>query len=45
MSKIQVQDIDKLRQTTQTGFLSPFLFNSFLDYQQQRRNRNGIKQR
>jgi len=36
MSIKQPQYINKLRQTVQTGTLSPFIFNSFLEYQQQR---------
>ena len=39
MSTNQPQYIEKLRQTVQTGTLSPFIFNSFLEYQQQRRER------
>lgn len=43
MNAKQPQYINKLRQTVQTGTLSPFIFNSFLEYHQQRRGRNGAK--
>ena len=45
MSTNQPQYIEKLRQTVQTGTLSPFIFNSFLEYQQQRRTLNGAETR
>jgi len=43
MSTKQPQHIVKLRQTVQTGTLSPFIFHSFLEYQQQRRNQQWSK--
>ncbi|MGF6947701.1 hypothetical protein QF028_000194 [Neobacillus sp. B4I6] len=45
MSTKQPQYIKKLRQSVQTGSLSPFIFNSFQEYQKQRRERNGSKAR
>lgn len=45
MSTNESLTIKKLRQTVQTETLSPFIFNSFLEYQQQRRERNGAKAR
>ncbi|MCM3729710.1 hypothetical protein M3226_29520 [Neobacillus cucumis] len=45
MSTKQPKYMAILRQTVQTGALSPFIFNSFLDYQKQRRERNGSKAR
>jgi len=35
--------IRKLKLSVEKGLLSPFLFDSFLDYQKQRRTMNGAK--
>lgn len=44
MNKMHPQYIEKLRQTVQTGALSPFIFNRFLEYQKQRRISHEQKQ-
>jgi hypothetical protein len=37
--------IQQLKQTVKSGTLSPFIFDSFLDYQKQRRSKYGMSKK